>query len=79
MSGIAGTAKRIVVEHLGVEEATVIPGASFADDLGADSLDVAQLVLAFEEAFDVEIPREAADRIITVQVAIDYSEMHLAS
>ena len=74
MSEIADKVKKIVVEHLGVEEAKVTPEASFIDDLGADSLDTVELVMAFEEAFGVEIPEDAAEKISTVKDAIDYIE-----
>ena len=67
MSDIAERVKKIVVEHLGVEESKVTPEASFIDDLGADSLDTVELVMAFEEAFSVEIPEDAAEKISTVQ------------
>ncbi len=66
--------KQIIVEQLGVDEAEVTPSASFIDDLGADSLDTVELVMAFEEAFDIEIPDEEAEKIKTVQDAIDYIE-----
>ncbi len=72
MSEIAEKVKKIVVEHLGVEEVKVTNEASFIDDLGADSLDTVELVMAFEEAFSVEIPEDAAEKIATVQDAIDY-------
>ena len=72
MSEIADKIKRIVVEHLGVDEAKVTPEASFIDDLGADSLDTVELVMAFEEEFDVEIPEDAAEKIATVKDAIDF-------
>jgi acyl carrier protein len=68
--------KQIIVEQLGVDESEVTPGASFQDDLGADSLDIVELVMAFEEAFDVEIPDEDAEKIKTVQDAIDYVNAH---
>ena len=64
--------KQIVAEQLGVDEGEVTPSASFVDDLGADSLDVVELVMAFEEAFDIEIPDEDAEKIRTVQEAIEY-------
>ena len=76
MSDIAARVKKIVVEHLGVEEAKVTPEASFIDDLGADSLDTVELVMAFEEEFSVEIPDEAAEKIQTVQHAIDFIQAH---
>ena len=72
MSDIADKIKAIVVEHLGVEESKVTPEASFIDDLGADSLDTVELVMAFEEAFNVEIPEDAAEKIATVKDAIDF-------
>jgi acyl carrier protein len=68
--------KQIIAEQLGVEEAEVIPTSSFVDDLGADSLDTVELVMALEENFDLEIPDEAAEKIRTVQDAIDYIEKH---
>lgn len=64
--------KEIIVEQLGVEEDEVTPKASFVDDLGADSLDTVELIMAFEEEFDVEIPDEEAEKIVTVKDAIDY-------
>ncbi len=64
--------KKIVAEQLGVDEAEVKPEASFANDLGADSLDTVELVMALEEKFGVEIPDEEAEKIITVQNALDY-------
>jgi len=64
--------KSIIVEQLGVNESEVTGGASFIDDLGADSLDTIELVMAFEEAFGIEIPDEAAEKIQTVQDAVDY-------
>jgi len=78
MSEIADKVKKIVVEHLGVEESKVTPEASFIDDLGADSLDTVELVMAFEEAFNVEIPEDAAEKISTVKDAIDYIEKQKA-
>ncbi len=74
MSDVAERVKKIVVEHLGVEESKVTETASFIDDLGADSLDTVELVMAFEEEFDVEIPEDAAEKIATVKDAIDYIE-----
>ena len=74
MSDIAGRVTKIVVEHLGVEESKVVDSASFIDDLGADSLDTVELVMAFEEKFGIEIPDDAAETIQTVQNAIDYIE-----
>ncbi len=72
MTDIAAQVKKIVIEHLGVEESKVTDTASFIDDLGADSLDTVELVMAFEEAFGVEIPEDAAEKISTVNDAIDY-------
>lgn len=71
--------KQIISEQLGVDEAEVTPSASFVDDLGADSLDTVELVMAFEEAFDIEIPDEDAEKIRTVQDAIDYMDKHAKS
>ena len=64
--------KKIIVEQLGVKEDDVKPEASFVEDLGADSLDTVELVMALEEEFDIEIPDEEAEKITTVQSAIDY-------
>ena len=72
MSDIAERVKKIVVEHLGVEESKVTEDASFIDDLGADSLDTVELVMAFEEEFSCEIPDDAAEKIVTVKNAIEY-------
>jgi len=72
MASVDEKVKQIIVEQLGVDEAEVTPKASFVDDLGADSLDTVELVMAFEEAFDIEIPDEDAEKIRTVQNAIDY-------
>ena len=72
MSDIADRVKKIVVEHLGVEADKVTESASFIDDLGADSLDTVELVMAFEEEFGVEIPDEDAEKIATVSDAIKY-------
>jgi acyl carrier protein len=66
--------KQIIVEQLGVDESQVDNTASFVDDLGADSLDIVELVMAFEEAFDIDIPDEDAEKIATVKDAIDYIE-----
>ena len=62
----------IIVEQLSVDKDKVVPGASFVDDLGADSLDLVELIMAMEEAFDIEIPDEVAEKITTVQDAIDH-------
>ena len=76
MSDIAERVKKIVIEHLGVEEAKVTDTASFIDDLGADSLDTVELVMAFEEEFGIEIPDEDAEKITRVKEAIEYIESH---
>ncbi|GAA4812177.1 acyl carrier protein [Sphingosinicella ginsenosidimutans] len=78
MSETADRVKRIVVEHLGVETDKVTEEASFIDDLGADSLDIVELVMAFEEEFGVEIPDDAAEKITTVKDAIDYIDQSKA-
>ncbi len=72
MSTVEDRVKKIVVEQLGVSEDEVKPESSFVDDLGADSLDTVELVMALEEEFDTEIPDEEAEKISTVQSAIDY-------
>ena len=77
MSDIADRVKKIVVEHLGVEEDKVTETASFIDDLGADSLDTVELVMALEEEFECEIPDEDAEKITSVQQAIDYIKAHV--
>ena len=71
---VAEKVKQIIVEQLGVDENQVEANASFVDDLGADSLDIVELVMAFEEAFDLDIPDEDAEKIKTVKDAIDYIE-----
>jgi acyl carrier protein len=76
MSDIAERVKKIVVEHLGVDESKVTEEASFVDDLGADSLDTVELVMAFEEEFGVEIPDDAAEKILTVKDAIEFIKSH---
>ena len=68
--------KQIIVEQLGVDESQVDLQASFVEDLGADSLDIVELVMAFEEAFKIQIPDEDAEKISTVKQAIDYIEKH---
>jgi acyl carrier protein len=72
MSDVADRVKKIVLEHLGVDEAKVVENASFIDDLGADSLDTVELVMAFEEEFGCEIPDDAAEKILTIKDAIDF-------
>lgn len=74
MPGIEDKVKQIIVDQLSVEEGEVTPNASFVDDLGADSLDRVELIMAFEEAFDLEIPDEEAEKIKTVQDAVGYIE-----
>ena len=74
MSDTAERVKKIVTEHLGVESEKVTEDAAFIDDLGADSLDIVELVMAFEEEFGVEIPDDAAEDITTVKDAITYIE-----
>ena len=74
MDDVAERVKKIVIEHLGVEESKVTETASFIDDLGADSLDTVELVMAFEEEFSCEIPDDAAEKILTIKDAIDYIE-----
>ena len=76
MSETGDRVKKIVIEHLGVEAEKVTEDASFIDDLGADSLDIVELVMAFEEEFGVEIPDEAAEKITTVKDAINYIDEH---
>ena len=73
---ISERVKKIVVEHLGVEEDKVSDGASFVDDLGADSLDTVELVMAFEEEFGCEIPDEAAAKIVTVKDAVEFIQQN---
>ncbi|PPR54782.1 MAG: Acyl carrier protein [Alphaproteobacteria bacterium MarineAlpha5_Bin1] len=72
MSDTEEQVKKIVVEHLGIDESKVTPDARFIDDLGADSLDTVELVMAFEEKFSIEIPDDAAETILTVKNAIDF-------
>jgi acyl carrier protein len=72
MSDVADRVKKIVLEHLGVDEAKVVDNASFIDDLGADSLDTVELVMAFEEEFGCEIPDDAAEKILSIKDAIDF-------
>ncbi len=76
VSNVEKKVKEIIVEQLGVEESEVTPTASFVDDLGADSLDTVELVMAFEESFGIEIPDEDAEKIATVKDAIDYINAH---
>jgi acyl carrier protein len=76
MASVDERVKQIIVEQLGVDEAEVTPTASFVDDLGADSLDTVELVMAFEEGFGIEIPDEDAEKITTVKDAVAYIEKH---
>ena len=76
MEPVADRVKKIIVDQLGVEEETVTPEASFVDDLGADSLDTVELVMALEEEFGVEIPDEDAEKITRVKEAVEYIEKH---
>ncbi|KMN33857.1 MULTISPECIES: acyl carrier protein [Chromobacterium] len=77
MENIEARVKKIVAEQLGVNEAEVKIESSFVDDLGADSLDTVELVMALEEEFECEIPDEEAEKITTVQQAVDYVSVHL--
>ena len=79
MSSIEDIVTKIVVEQLGVKEDEVKNEASFVDDLGADSLDTVELVMALEEEFGTEIPDEEAEKITTVQLAVDYINAHVES
>jgi acyl carrier protein len=79
MPAVEERVKQIIVDQLGVEPAEVIPTASFVDDLGADSLDRVELVMALEETFGVEIPDQDAEKISTVQDAVDYIQKNAKS
>ena len=72
MSDVATKVKAIIIDKLGVDEAEVTDSASFTNDLGADSLDTVELVMAFEEEFEIEIPDEEAEKIATVEDAVNY-------
>lgn len=76
MSSIDERVKSVIMETLGVSDSEVTPQASFVDDLGADSLDTVELIMSFEEEFDMEIPDEEAEHIITVKDAVDYIKEH---
>lgn len=76
MSNVEDKVKKIIAEQLGIEENKVVPEASFVEDLGADSLDTVELVMALEEQFETEIPDEDAQKILTVKDAIDYVANH---
>jgi acyl carrier protein len=71
--------KKVVVDQLGIDAETVTPQAKFIDDLNADSLDIVELVMAFEEEFDIEIPDDAAEKILSVQDAVDYINNNVAA
>ena len=77
MSTIEARVKKIIIDQLGVKEEQVTNDASFVEDLGADSLDTVELVMALEEEFEIEIPDEDAEKITTVQQAIDYIKKHI--
>ena len=79
MSSVAEKVKSIIVEQLGVDADEVNASASFTDDLGADSLDIVELVMAFEEEFGIEIPDEDAEKITTVEDATKYIEQHTSN
>ena len=76
MSNVLERVKKVIVDQLSVDEAQVVESASFTTDLGADSLDTVELVMAFEEEFGIEIPDEEAEKIQTVKDAVDYIESH---
>jgi acyl carrier protein len=76
MEPVSDRVKKIIVDQLGVEEDLVTPEASFVDDLGADSLDTVELVMALEEEFGIEIPDEDAEKITRVREAVDYIDQH---
>ena len=75
---VLDTIKQIIADQLGIDEDEVVPEASFIDDLGADSLDIVELIMAFEEEFDMEIPDEDAEKITTVQNVVDYIKSNSA-
>jgi acyl carrier protein len=79
MASVEEKVKQLIVEQLQVDEAEVTPTAHFVDDLGADSLDIVELVMTFEEAFEIEIPDEEAEKITTVKDAVDYIQSHVKS
>ncbi|MGH9469565.1 MAG: acyl carrier protein [Terriglobia bacterium] len=79
MASIEEKVKQLIVEQLGVDEAEVTPAANFIDDLGADSLDIVELVMTFEESFEIEIPDEDAEKIRTVKDSVDYIQAHVKS
>ncbi len=77
MASVAERVKSIIVDNLAADEEEVTPDASFVDDLGADSLDRVELIMAFEEGFGIEIPDEDAEKITRVKEAVEYIESHL--
>lgn len=79
MASVEEKVNQIIVDQLGVEPGEVTPEASFADELGADSLDRVELIMAFEESFGMEIPDEAAEKIVTVQDAVTYIQKNAKS
>ncbi|HEV8181254.1 MAG TPA: acyl carrier protein [Candidatus Angelobacter sp.] len=79
MPGVEDKVKQIIVDQLGVDAADVTPASSFVDDLGADSLDRVELIMALEETFGMEIPDEDAEKISTVQDAVDYIQKNAKS
>jgi acyl carrier protein len=79
MASIEEKVKQLIVEQLGVDEAEVTPTANFIEDLGADSLDIVELVMTFEESFEIEIPDEDAEKIHTVKDSVDYIQSHVKS
>ncbi len=79
MSDVADRVKKIVIEHLGVDAEKVVDNANFIEDLGADSLDTVELVMAFEEEFGVEIPDDAAETIVTVGDAVRFLDKATAA
>jgi len=78
MENVEQQVKEVVVEHLGVNPDEVTPEASFIDDLGADSIDTVELVMALEEKFEIKVPEEDAEKLTTVGAAIDYIKSHVA-
>ncbi|MBL9029165.1 MAG: acyl carrier protein [Caedimonas sp.] len=77
MSDVLGRVRKIITEHLNVDEGKVTPEANFIDDLGADSLDTVELVMAFEEEFGIDIPDTDAEKIRTVKDTVDYVNAHI--
>ncbi len=77
MANVEERVKQIIIEHLGVDESKVVDTANFADDLGADSLDQAELVMKLEDAFGCEIPDEASHKITTIKAAVDYIQSQI--